>query len=355
MHPFAPWIRTAYIHTTNHGTDIATPGIMPAGNVVVITGTSAGVGRALARRFAREGASIALLARGSVGLEATAAEVQKLGGQPLPIQVDVADAAAVEAAAEQIEQELGPIDIWINNAAVVVFGTAEQMSPEEIRRVSDVTYHGAVWGTMAALKRMRTRNRGTIVQVGSGASYRALPLMSSYSGAKYALRGFTDALRVELLHAGIDVHLTMVHPAAINTPFYSWTRNLMPRRIKPMPPVYQPEVVASTIHWAAYARRREVYLGWPAVLGILANKVAPGLVDRLLARTAITGQLADELVQPNQPDNLFDPVEGNFGAQGVWGARAKSPALLEQFIARLGAGGIRTAIAVALGLMLDDD
>lgn len=307
---------------------------MSAKEVVVITGASAGIGRALARRFAREGASIALLARGSVGLEATAAEVVQLGGHALTIQIDVADAAAVEAAAEQIEQELGPIDIWINNAAVVVFGTAEQMSAEEIQRVSDVTYHGAVWGTKAALKRMRARNRGTIVQVGSGVSYRALPLMSSYCGAKYALRGFTEALRVELLHAGVDVHVTMVHPSAINTPFYSWTRNLMPRQIRPMPPVYQPEVAAETIYWAAHARRREVLLGWSAVVGSFANKVIPGLLDRLLARIAITGQLADELVKPGAPDNLFDPVEGDFGAHGVWGTLAQSPALLAQWVAR---------------------
>jgi short-subunit dehydrogenase len=178
------------------------------------------------------------------------------------------------------------------------------------------------------------------VQVGSGVSHRALPLMSSYCGAKYALRGFTEALRVELLHAGVDVHLTMVHPSAINTPFYSWTRNLMPHQIRPMPPVYQPEVAASTIHWAAHARRREVMLGWSAVVGSLANKVVPGLLDRLLARIAITGQLAVELALPNQPDNLFDPVEGNFGAHGVWGSEAKSPALLAQWFARWSSIGI---------------
>lgn len=354
-HVHTTHIHTIHIHTINHGTGIAAPGNMPVKEVVVITGASAGVGRALARRFAREGASIALLARGSVGLDATAAEVVDLGGHPLTIQVDVADAAAVEAAAEQIEQDLGPIDIWINNAAVAVFGTVDQMSPKEIQRVSDVTYHGAVWGTKAALKRMRARNRGTIVQVVSGVSHRALPLLSSYCGAKYALRGFTEALRVELLHAGVDVHLTMVHPSALNTPFYSLTRNLMPRQMRPMPPVYQPEVAASTIHWAAHARRREVFLGWSAVAGSLINKVAPDLLDRLLARTAIRGQLADELVQPNQPDNLFNPIEGNYGAHGVWGARAQSPALLAQFIARWGGVGIRTAIAVAAAILLDDD
>jgi short-subunit dehydrogenase len=307
---------------------------MPAGKVVVITGASAGVGRAVARLFAREGASIALLARGSVGLEAAAAEVKDLGGHPLAIQIDVSDAAAIEAAAEQIEQELGPIDIWINNAAVVVFGLVEQMSPEEIQRVSDVTYHGAVWGTLAALKRMRARNRGTIVQVGSGASFSALPLMSSYSGAKFALRGFTNALRVELLHAGVDVHLTMVHPSSLNTPFYTWTRNLMPRQVKPLPPVYQPEVAAATIYWAAHARRRDVYLGRSTIAGLIANALAPNLLDRYLAWFAIDRELADELAQPNEPDNLFQPVEGDFGAHGVWGERAKSPALLAQWLAK---------------------
>lgn len=328
---------------------------MPTGEVVVITGASAGVGRALARRFAREGASIALLARGFVGLQAAAAEVTQLGGTPLTIQIDMSDAAAVEAAANQIEQQLGPIDIWINNAAVVVFGTAEHMTPEEIRRVTDVTYHGAVWGTKAALKRMRPRNRGTIVQVCSGASYRALPLMSSYSAAKYALRGFTDALRTELLHDNVDVKLTMVHPSALNTPFYTWTRNLMARRIKPMSPVYQPEVAASIIHWAARAHPRDVFLGWSAIAGVIASTVAPGLADHFLARTGFEAQLADELAQPNQPDNLFDPVEGDFGAHGIWGDRAKSPALIEQFVARYKAAGLFAALGVVAEALRGDD
>ena len=260
----------------------------------------------------------------------------------------------VEAAAEQIEQELGPIDIWINNAAVVVFGFADKMSAEEIQRVSDVTYHGAVWGTMAALKRMRERGRGTIVQVGSGAAYQALPLMSSYSAAKYALRGFTDALRIELRHAGVNVHVTSVHLSAINTPLYTWSRNLMPRRVKPMPPVYQPEVAAATIHWAAQARRREVFLGWTAIGAMVLNGVAPGIMERLLARFSVELQLADQLTPEDKPDNLFEPVPGDFGAHGLYGDRARSPALLARFVARWGGGGIRAMLA-ALALIGDDD
>lgn len=323
---------------------------MPTGEIVVITGASAGVGRALARRFARDGASIALIARGATGLKAVANEVTKLGGVALPIDLDVSNADAVEAAATQIEQKLGPIDIWINNAAVDLFGRAEKLIPEEIRRVSDVTYHGAVWGTKAALKRMRERGRGTIVQVGSGAAYRGLPLQSAYSAAKHALKGFTESLRVELLHDGVNVHLTMVHLSAMNTPFYSWVRNLMPRHAKPMPPVYQPEVAAETIYFAAHARRRDLYLGWSAIGAAMLNPMIPTLIDRFLARYGIEAQQADIPNPGNQPGNLFEPVQGDFGAHGVFGERARSPALLEQFIARWGGGGLRAFMDAAISI-----
>ena len=324
---------------------------MPICEVVVITGASSGIGRALARRFAREGASIALLARGATGLEAVACEVNLLGGRALPIQVDVADADAVEAAASLIEQELGPIDIWINNAGVMVLGRAATMSPEEVRRVSDVTYHGAVWGTMAALRRMRGRGRGTIVQVVSGVAYRALPLLSTYSAAKSALRAFTESLRVELLHDAIDVHLTTVNPSAMNTPIFTWARNLMPRQAKPMPPIYEPEVAAATIHWAAHARRRDVHLGWGTIAAVALNPVVPGLIDRVLARVGFEAQQTHELASPCQADNLFEPVEGDFGSRGRFGARAISPALLAQFLARWGGGGIRAAFAAGMSLL----
>lgn len=326
---------------------------MSTGEVVVITGASAGVGRALARRFARDGASIALLARGATGLTAVANEVIKLGGQALAIQIDISNADAVEAAATQIEQELGPIDIWINNAAVELFGRAEKLIPEEIRRVSDVTYHGAVWGTKAALKRMRERGRGTIVQVSSGASYRGIPLQSAYSAAKHAVKGFTESLRVELLHDGVNVHLTMVHLAAMNTPLYTWARSLMPRQAKPMPPVYQPEVAAETIYFAARARRRDLYLGWSAIGARVMNQMAPAVLDRMLARFGFEAQQADRPSPGAQPGNLFEPIEGDFGAHGLFGERARSPAMIEQFMARWGGGGIRAALVAGMSL-LDD-
>ncbi len=325
---------------------------MPVAKVVVITGASAGIGRALARRFAREGASIGLLARGSVGLDAAAKDVEELGGRAWAIQVDVADPDAVEAAAEQIEQELGPIDVWINNATTMVFGRVDDVQPDEVRRVSDVAYHGAVWGTKAALARMRERGRGTIVQVGSGASYRALPLMSSYCAAKHAIRGFTDSLRVELMHDGVDIHLTMVHLSAINTPLYTWARNHLPRQAKPFAPVYQPEVAADVIHWAASARRREVFVGWSALAAVTVNKLVPGLVDRVLTLTAFSAQQGAELVLDDQTDNLFEPVEGDFGAHGKFDDEARSRAPLVKLIARRGCAGLRTAVAVGVSIVL---
>lgn len=323
-------------HQQPRGTAVATRPPMPMDEVVVITGASAGIGRALARRFARDGAKVALLARGAVGLEAAAAEVEQLGSRVLAIRVDVADADAVEAAAAQIEQELGPIDIWINNATAMLFGRAEDTSPEEVRRVSDVTYHGAVWGTMAALRRMRARGRGTIVQVGSGTAHRGIPLQSAHSAAKHALRSYTDALRVELLHDGIDVHLTMVQLSAVNTPLFSWARNHMPREIRPIPPIYQPELVADIIHWTAHARRREVVFGWSAIAAVYANKLAPRLLDRLLARYAFEVQQGSDPVAADHRDNLFVAIEADVGAHGQFDDRARSRAPVAEFLARWG-------------------
>ncbi|HVH99398.1 MAG TPA: SDR family oxidoreductase [Enhygromyxa sp.] len=322
---------------------------MPMKEVVVITGASAGIGRALARRFARDGADIALLARGGIGLEAAAEEVTELGGRPLVIQVDVSDPDAVEAAARRIEEELGPIDIWINNAAVMLYGAVQDLSPAELRQVSDINYHGAVWGTMAALKRMRERGRGTIVQVGSGAAYRGIPWMSAYSAAKHALRAFSEALRAELIHDRIDVHLTQVHLSSINTPLYTWARNHLPRQAAPIPPIYEPELAAETIHWAAHARRREVFFGWTAIGASAINKLAPGLVDRFLARVGYEAQQTSEPVPPDHIDNLFGPVEGDVGTRGEFEARAQDRAPLVQLLARLGVGGLRVA---ALGVTL---
>jgi short-subunit dehydrogenase len=318
--------------------------------VIVITGASAGIGRALARRFALDGASIALLGRGTVGLEAVAEEVMQLGGQALAITVDVADARAVEAAATQIEQQLGPIDIWINNAAVMMYGSVEDLQPDELQRVSDVVYHGAVWGTKAALTRMRARGRGTIVQVSSGAAHRGIPWMSAYCAAKHALRAFTESLRSELLHDQVDVQLTMVHLSSINTPLYTWARNRMPRQVEPIAPIYQPELAAETIYWAAQARRREVYFGWTAIGARVANVLTPGLVDRMLARFGYEAQQTGEPIPPDHVDNLFEPVEGDFGTRGMFDARAQSRAPLVQLVARLGVIRLR-AIAVGVTML----
>ncbi|PRQ05515.1 Diacetyl reductase [Enhygromyxa salina] len=317
---------------------------MPARQVVVITGASAGIGRALARRFAKDGAKIGLLARGGHKLTAAVAEVEKLGGQALAIEVDMADPEAVEAAAEQIEQDLGPIDIWINNAAVAMFGRIMDVSPEELRRVSDVTYHGAAWGTMAALTRMRRRGTGTIVQVGSGAAYIAIPMLTSYSAAKHALRAFTNGLRVELINEGVDIHLTMVHPSAINTPFYTWARNLMPNQPRPIPPVYQPEIAADIIYWAAYARRRDVYLGWTTIYGMLTERLIPGLGDLFLARFMVDAQQTSEPASPEDPDNLFEPVEMDLGVRGQFDDISQTRAPLVKLVARL--SGVRTAMVL---------
>jgi NAD(P)-dependent dehydrogenase (short-subunit alcohol dehydrogenase family) len=290
--------------------------------VIVVTGASSGVGRATARRFGAEGARVALLARGEAGLEAAAAEIRRCGGTALPIPVDVADAAAVEAAAERIERELGPIDVWINNAMTTVFGPVDRITAEEFRRVTEVTYLGYVHGTMAALRRMRRRDRGVIVQVGSALSYRAIPLQAAYCGAKFAIRGFTDSLRTELIHDGSAVHLAMVQLPAVDTPQFDWCRNKMERRARPVAPIYDPELAAEAIAFAAAARRREVWVGRSAVSAILGNKIAPGVLDRILAARAVEGQMG-RAPNAQQRDNLFAPVPGDRGARGRFGAETR--------------------------------
>ena len=292
--------------------------------VVVITGASAGVGRATVRAFARRGASIGLIARDTAGLQAAAEEVRTAGGRALAVPTDVADSEAVERAAERIEAELGPIDIWINVAMATIYAPLHQISAAEYRRATEVTYLGNVYGTMAALKRMRARNRGTIVQVGSALAYRAIPLQAPYCGAKFAIRGFTDSLRSELLHDRLNIHLTMVQMPALNTPQFDWGRNKLPKRPQPVPPIFQPEVAAKAIVFAAYARRREVWVGGPTIKAILGNKVAPGLLDRYLAQDGYTGQLSAEAADPSAPDNLFEPVPGDRGAHGRFDRRASS-------------------------------
>jgi short-subunit dehydrogenase len=291
--------------------------------IVVVTGGSAGVGRATVEAFAQAGWDVGIIARGQRRLDAAVAAVERSGRRACAVSADVADAAAVERAADTIEQELGPIDVWVNNAMATVFGPVSSLSAEEFRRGTDVTYLGQVHGTMAALKRMRTRNKGTIVNVGSALSYRAIPLQSIYCAAKYAVRGFTDALRSELLHDGVAVHLTMVHLAAMNTPQFDWALNKMRYRPQPVPPIFAPDVAARAILFAATHRRREVWVGFPTVKAILAGWFAPGLVDHYLARTGYSGQLTSEPASPNAPGNLFESVAGNWGAEGRFASRER--------------------------------
>lgn len=294
------------------------------GKVVVVTGASAGVGRAVVAEFARQGAHIGLIARGRERLEATKREVEELGGKALVLQTDVADARQVEAAAERVEQELGPIDIWVNDAMTTIFAPFLDITPEEFKRATEVTYLGQVYGTMSALKRMHARNRGSIVQVGSALAYRSIPLQSPYCGAKHAIAGFTDSIRSELIHDRSKVHITAVMLPAMNTPQFSWCRTRLPRHPQPVPPIFQPEVAARAIVWAASHKRREVYVGWPTVKAIYGNELAPAYADRYLAKFAYSGQQTSEPVSSDRPDNLFEPVHGEYSAHGIFDNCAKS-------------------------------
>jgi NAD(P)-dependent dehydrogenase (short-subunit alcohol dehydrogenase family) len=292
--------------------------------VVMITGASAGIGRATAQAFAKRGAHIGLLARGREGLEGAKRDVEKLGGRGLVLVADVADDKAVEAAAEKLEVEFGPIDIWINDAMASVFSPIIEMTPDEYRRVTDVTYLGYVWGTMAALRRMRPRNRGVIIHVGSALAYRGIPLQSAYCAAKHAIQGFTDSLRCELIHDKKDIHVCIVEMPAVNTPQFGWVKSRLPNKAQPVPPIFQPEVAARAIVFAATHKRREIYVGLPTVEAIVVNKIAPGLLDKYLAKTCFKAQQTDEPKNPGQPDNLFAPVEHDFGAHGTFDSRAKN-------------------------------
>ena len=316
--------------------------------VVVITGASAGVGRAAARAFAGRGARVTLLARGRAGLEAAKLEVEALGGQALVLPTDVADAAAVEEAAAAVEARLGPIDVWVNNAMTSAFAPLKDIQPDEFRRVTEVTYLGAVYGTMAALKRMLPRDRGTIIMVGSALAYRSIPLQSAYCGAKHAIVGFTDSLRAELLHERSNVKLTVVHLPAVNTPQFGWVRSRLPRKAQPVPPIYQPEVAAEAILWAARHPRRELLVGLPTQVTVWGNKFFPGLGDLYLGRTGYSAQQYGGPRDENRPDNLWEPVDetedhgarGSFGDQsysrswGLWAARNRGWLALAGPVAR---------------------
>lgn len=292
--------------------------------VVVITGASAGIGRATVREFAKEQAHIALLARGEDGLEAARREVEEAGGKALVIQVDVSDQEAVERAATKIEQELGPIDVWVNNAFVGIFSEFLEMTPEEYRRVTDVTYFGQVWGTRAALSRMIPRDQGAVVVVGSALAYRGIPLQSAYCGAKHALQGFHDSIRTELLHKKSNVHVTMVQLPGVNTPQFDWARARVPNKPKPSGGIYQPEVAARAIHFAAHSRRKEIYVGLPTLQAIVGDKVASPLLDLILSKIGYSGQQRPEPISADRRDNMFEPVPGDHGAHGSFDEKARS-------------------------------
>jgi NAD(P)-dependent dehydrogenase (short-subunit alcohol dehydrogenase family) len=293
--------------------------------VVVITGASAGLGRAIAKAFARDGARIGLIARGRAGLEGAKRDVEQLGGQAIIIPADVADADAVEAAADRVERDLGPIDIWVNNAMASVFSPVKEMQPNEYKRVTEVTYLGFVHGSLAALKRMQPRDRGVIVQVGSALAYRGIPLQSAYCAAKHAIQGFCDSLRCELLHDGSRVRVVMVQMPAMNTPQFDWVKSRLPRQAQPVPPIFQPEVAAAAVVYAAHSNRREVYVGGPTVEAIVGNKIAPAFADWYLARNCVDAQQTDQLENGTRPDNLFEPVDDkvDHGAHGRFDARSR--------------------------------
>ena len=297
-----------------------------APEVVVVTGASAGIGRAAAVAFAKRGARVGLLARGRAGLEGARTEVESAGGKAIVLPADVSDAEAVEGAASRAEEELGPIDVWVNNAMVSVFSPTKEMTPEEYRRVTEVTYLGTVYGTLAALGRMLPRNRGHVVQVGSALAYRAIPLQSAYCGSKHAIQGFTEAVRSELIHDRSDVRISMVQMPALNTPQFGWVKSRLPRQPQPVPPIFQPEVAAEAIYYAAHYDRDELWVGWPSAKAILGNRVIPRLLDRYLAWTGYDSQQTDEPVGPDRKDNLWEPVDDaeDRGAHGSFDGQAKS-------------------------------
>lgn len=293
--------------------------------VVVVTGASAGVGRAVAREFGRHGASVGLLARGLDGLEAARREVEAAGGRGLVVPTDVAHHDQVEKAAQAVEAEFGPIDVWVNDAMATVFAEFLDVSPEEFARATEVTYLGLVWGTRAALTRMVPRDRGTIVQVGSAVAYRGIPLQSAYSGAKHAAQGFVESVRCELRHLGSRVHVTTVQLPALNTPQFEHCLARTPRHPRPVAPVLQPEVAAQAVRWAAHARRREIYVGLPTVLTIVGNRIAPWLAEWWLARTGYDSQqIPARPLDPGRPTNLWQPVGGDEGAHGRFDGESKT-------------------------------
>jgi short-subunit dehydrogenase len=290
--------------------------------VVVITGASAGLGRACARKFAEDGYDVGLLARGIDGLEGAKKEVLQLGRKAVYVQVDVADAQAIEDAAVKIEQELGEIDVWVNNAMNSVFSPVKEMEPEEYKRVTEVTYLGQVYGTLSALKRMLPRDKGSIILVGSALAYRGIPLQSAYCGSKHAIQGFFDSLRAELVHDKSNVRVTMVQLPAMNTTQFGFVKSRLPNKPKPMGKIFQPEVAADAILFAAHHNRREIYVGYPTVQAIVGDKIAPEVGDYVLGKIGFKGQQTDIPEDPNRKNNLWEPIPGDHGAHGNFGAEA---------------------------------
>lgn len=321
--------------------------------VVVVTGASAGVGRATAAAFGRRGATVGLLARGQAGLEGARRDVERHGGRAITVPTDVADPDQVEAAAEAVEEAFGPIDIWVNNAMITVLAELHDLTADEFRRVTEVTHLGSVYGAMAALKRMQPRDHGSIVQVGSALGYRAIPLQSAYCSAKHGLVGFFESLRTELRHNDSNVSLSMVDLPAVNTPQFSHSRTSLPNHPQPMPPIYQPELCADAIVWAATHRRRQLWVGYSTAMTIIGNRIAPGLVERYLARTAYDAQQADQPIDSDRRDNLFAPTDADRdeGPHGIFDSRAHSTSPLLRLSTKRRVIGVGGAIAMVLASM----
>src|SRR4051812_6284299 len=321
--------------------------------VIVVTGASSGIGRAIVRRFAGPGVRMGLLARSHEGLAGAQREVEAAGGEALALPLDISDAGAVDAAASAVEDAFGPIDVWVNDAMTTVFAFFEDIEPEEYRRATDVTYHGMVWGTRAALKRMVPRDRGSIVLVGSALAFQGIPLQAPYCGAKHAVKGFFDSVRAELRHKGSSVHVSMVHLPGVNTPQFDHCRAKTPGHPQPVAPVYQPEIAADAVHWAAHHRRRQVYVGISTVYTVLGSKLAPWIAELYLAKTAVSGQQTEQPPdQQNKAGNLMEPQPGDRGARGRFSgkAHARSPQWwASKHRGLLGAAGA-AALAGAAGL-----
>src|SRR5699024_4907967 len=324
--------------------------------VVAITGASAGLGRAIAHEFAKHGAKIGLLARGMDGLEAAEEEVKELGGQALAIHCDVSDPEQVESVADQVEAELGPIEVWINNAMVSVFSPLDQITPDEFKRVTEVTYLGQVYGTMAALKRMLPRNKGSVILAGSALAYRGIPLQSAYCGAKHGIHGFFESLRSELIHENSDVNVSMVQLPAMNTTQFGFVKSRLPNKPRPMGTIYEPEVAAKVFFEVANNehKEREVFVGFPTVQTIIGNKLIPGWLDHYLARTGYQGQQTNEPEDPNRENNLWEPIPGDHGVRGTfdgqaWDFSPKFWAATHKWASMAGAA----IVGIGIGAMVD--